>query len=304
MPKPASTTLGRGTSRGRRGGLPARIGPLRIRMNRNPQSWNLYSYTRNNPLRFVDPDGQRVQICITGGQCFEVEDRDYPGLQPGNPGVVLPNFNFGRDEISVKGITCGGQNCGTATYLNDSPGLTPVLNPIWDFREQIAPINPRSWIIGALRNGVKVAAAQQGGQRPKIHTGKQGKHVPGHNNFQTGRSELSHGDPQGYLTDSPVLAGKSAIPRRRSISARLSERGSVLRDSGYQRREGSFITTQAVVPILFRLTQRETDMEKTSTLTEELAKWRHWAGQASRDENGWESDAPNWPRSRKILSVN
>ena len=24
----------------------------------NPQSWNLYSYTRNNPLRFVDDDGQ------------------------------------------------------------------------------------------------------------------------------------------------------------------------------------------------------------------------------------------------------
>jgi RHS repeat-associated protein len=26
----------------------------------NPQSWNLYSYTRNNPLRFVDEDGQIV----------------------------------------------------------------------------------------------------------------------------------------------------------------------------------------------------------------------------------------------------
>jgi len=26
----------------------------------SPQSWNLYSYTRNNPLRFVDDDGQKV----------------------------------------------------------------------------------------------------------------------------------------------------------------------------------------------------------------------------------------------------
>ena len=30
----------------------------------DPQSWNLYSYTRNNPLRFTDPLGQ---YCVDGG---------------------------------------------------------------------------------------------------------------------------------------------------------------------------------------------------------------------------------------------
>jgi len=34
---------------------------------------------------------------------------------------------------------------------------------------------------------------------PKIHPGKQGKHVPGHNNFQPGKSELTHSDPQALL---------------------------------------------------------------------------------------------------------
>jgi hypothetical protein len=34
---------------------------------------------------------------------------------------------------------------------------------------------------------------------PKIHPGKQGKHVPGHNNFQPGKSELTHPNPQALL---------------------------------------------------------------------------------------------------------
>jgi hypothetical protein len=28
----------------------------------NPQSWNMYSYTRNNPLSSVDPDGRAVEV--------------------------------------------------------------------------------------------------------------------------------------------------------------------------------------------------------------------------------------------------
>ena len=35
--------------------------------------------------------------------------------------------------------------------------------------------------------------------KPVIHPGKQGKHIPGHHNFQPGRSELTHPDPQGLL---------------------------------------------------------------------------------------------------------
>ena len=33
-----------------------------------------------------------------------------------------------------------------------------------------------------------------------IHAGKQGKHIPGHNNFQVGKSELTHPDPQALLS--------------------------------------------------------------------------------------------------------
>src|SRR5208282_6082023 len=35
----------------------------------DPQSWNLYSYVRNNPLGSVDADGRQVTVCtnVTNG---------------------------------------------------------------------------------------------------------------------------------------------------------------------------------------------------------------------------------------------
>lgn len=36
--------------------------PLADQWEKDPQSWNLYSYVRNNPLRFIDPTGRE---CVT-----------------------------------------------------------------------------------------------------------------------------------------------------------------------------------------------------------------------------------------------
>jgi RHS repeat-associated protein len=37
----------------------------------NPQTWNAYSYALNQPLLYSDPDGLKVRICGTDGQCTD-----------------------------------------------------------------------------------------------------------------------------------------------------------------------------------------------------------------------------------------
>ena len=31
----------------------------------DPQRWNRYAYARNNPLKYVDPDGRDVSIALS-----------------------------------------------------------------------------------------------------------------------------------------------------------------------------------------------------------------------------------------------
>jgi hypothetical protein len=63
----------------------------------NPQSLNLYSYVRNNPLSQTDADGHDVNVCTTGSdgsqQCSLLTNDQYQAAQQaGNGGLNVPSL--------------------------------------------------------------------------------------------------------------------------------------------------------------------------------------------------------------------
>lgn len=96
----------------------------------NPQTLNLYSYARNNPLTYNDPDGHDVNVCLNdenGNQhCQQMTNDQYAAASKGNPGTNVPTL----DQVGMNGDGSGSFNAtnitdsngnviGTATYVSD-----------------------------------------------------------------------------------------------------------------------------------------------------------------------------------------
>ena len=82
----------------------------------DPQSWNRYTYVVNNPLRFVDPSGQRVACGVMGEAC---ESESMPGFKP-SPRARRDNDNRGFGEAYL----LGWSNFGGALSIYSSPSAT------------------------------------------------------------------------------------------------------------------------------------------------------------------------------------
>jgi RHS repeat-associated protein len=98
----------------------------------NPQTWNGYSYALNQPMLYSDPDGKKVRVCGTDGQCTNKET-DLADDQWDN--WIRHNKRY---KIKGNGIYENGQLIGTFDHyscdscLYDTVGLArriDVLDP-------------------------------------------------------------------------------------------------------------------------------------------------------------------------------
>jgi RHS repeat-associated protein len=95
----------------------------------DPQSWNLYSYVRNNPLTNTDSDGHDVNVCDNQGNCRQISNAQYQAAQQaGNGSLNVPTLDQvgmngnGSGQFNSTAITdSSGQTVGSATYVSDGP---------------------------------------------------------------------------------------------------------------------------------------------------------------------------------------
>jgi RHS repeat-associated protein len=70
----------------------------------DPQSMNLYSYARNNPLSGGDPSGHTYTVCAAdNGQCTNIDDKTFEAEQKADKanGVGFANGNITQDGKTV-----------------------------------------------------------------------------------------------------------------------------------------------------------------------------------------------------------
>jgi RHS repeat-associated protein len=121
----------------------------------NPQSWNLYSYSLNNPLRFVDDDGREVK---------ETRTTTYYTVSGATANDALGNANkhFSTPDGDHAGMTTANQSWSTSTswtstQSNGNITVTTTVTddtitinqnvqlPQWDGYSQASPDEQKAW---------------------------------------------------------------------------------------------------------------------------------------------------------------
>jgi RHS repeat-associated protein len=105
----------------------------------DPQTWNRYAYGRNNPLRYVDPDGREITYTNARLQTFfgflsarsaTVRDTLAQYAGPGEPDLLITHGNAGKDIDRAKNAGLFSTSSGnfevdyTGREAEIKPGMT------------------------------------------------------------------------------------------------------------------------------------------------------------------------------------
>ncbi len=124
----------------------------------DPQSWNAYAYARNNPLKYVDPDGRRW-FTKNGNAVWVDPNKDGSYTSPGEGWVELDpkNYDYGMNVAFVN-----GQLSRIGEDADGHKMLAPWMAPEQGLEDTTFSLLSTLWLAGsAVRAGAAAITARQ-----------------------------------------------------------------------------------------------------------------------------------------------
>jgi RHS repeat-associated protein len=153
----------------------------------DPQSWNLYTYVRSNPLLNTDPTGRTCQTNSSDRATYDDMDGkgcatvDIQNQERALSGAYDARVNSTDGDVSY-------QLASAVANLTDRDSLLDTAAHAYPIALGVLSVAQGVGLVGQAISDAKNVSEDEA---PTVHMGKQGKHIKGHNNFIPGRSELT-----------------------------------------------------------------------------------------------------------------